>query len=64
MDFILFIVQKDACGQINSGPACCTDEILNSYASSLGDDLKSLSDSELIHITRIFAIAKQQTNGE
>jgi len=64
MDFVLFIVQKDVCGQINSGIACCTDEILNSYASSLDDDVKSLRDSELIHITRIFAIAKQQTDGE
>ncbi len=61
---ILFLVQKDACGQINSGPACCTYEVMNSYASSLGDELKTLFDSELIHLTRIFSIAKQQTDGK
>jgi hypothetical protein len=62
--FVLFLVQKDACGQITSGPACCTNEIMNSYASSLGDDLKNLFDSELIHISRIFSIAKQQSDGK
>jgi hypothetical protein len=37
---------------------------MNSYASSLGDELKTLFDSELIHLTRIFSIAKQQTDGK
>ncbi len=58
------IGNKDVCGKFGSGPNCCTDEILNSYATLLSDDLKRRLDSELIHLSRIFAVAKQQTDGK
>lgn len=62
--YTVHLVQEDACGQVNSGPACCTNEIMNSYALSLGDDFVKSIDIELVHISRIFAIARQQTDGE
>ncbi len=62
--YYLLIGKRDACGQFGPGSACCTDEILNSYAALLGDDLKRLIDTELIHLSRIFAVAKQQTDGK
>jgi hypothetical protein len=62
--FILCLVQKDACGQIDSGPACCTDEIMNSYALSLGTELKTLFDNELSHLTKLLSISKEQIEGK
>jgi hypothetical protein len=62
--FALFLVQKDACGQIGSGPACCTHEIMNSYASTLGIELKTLFDTELSHLIRLLSTSKQQIDGK
>ncbi|UJR31829.1 hypothetical protein I4U23_019306 [Adineta vaga] len=46
-------VQKDACGQTGLGPACCTNEIFNSYTITLGKDLKNLFDAELNQIKEL-----------
>ncbi|CAF1209765.1 unnamed protein product [Rotaria sordida] len=53
-------VQKDACGQIDIGPACCTHEIMNSYATSLGNELKNILDAELNNLTKLLSVSKQQ----
>jgi len=64
--YVLFsIAQKDACGQTgNSGPACCTNEIFNSYASSLGADLKILSDAELNQLKKLLEFSNKRINGK
>lgn len=61
---VLFLGKKGPCGQFGSGSICCTDDILHTYASSLDHDLNTLLDSEIIHISRVFAVAKQQTDGK
>ncbi|CAF1103955.1 unnamed protein product [Adineta steineri] len=55
-----FSFQKDACGQIGIGPACCTNEILNSYAVPFGTELQALYDTELNHLARTLTKSKQQ----
>ena len=52
------LVLKDACGQTGSGPTCCTNEIVNSYAMSLGHDLKLLFDAELGQLRGLLASSK------
>jgi len=63
---ILFsIVQKDACGQIVSGsPACCTNEIFNSYTLSLGTDLKTLFDIELDQLKQVLTLSNEKIEGK
>ncbi len=59
------IVQKDACGQTeSSGPACCTNEIFNSYALSLGTDLKILFDAELNQLKELLESSNKQIDGK
>ncbi|CAF5012103.1 unnamed protein product [Rotaria sp. Silwood1] len=53
-------VQKDACGQIGIGPACCTHEIINSYATSLTNEFKKILDVELNTLTTLLSKSKQQ----
>ncbi|CAF3338000.1 unnamed protein product [Rotaria sp. Silwood2] len=53
-------VHKDACGQIGIGPACCTHDIMNSYATSLGTKSKNILDAELNNLTMFLSISKQQ----
>ncbi|CAF3419703.1 unnamed protein product [Rotaria socialis] len=55
-------VQTDACGQTKSSPACCTNEIFNSYAFSLAIDLKKLFDAELDHLANGLSLANKQTD--
>ena len=55
-----FSVQKDACGQTQHGPACCTTEIFNSYTSSLANDLKILFDTELAQLKSLFLHSSEQ----
>ena len=58
------LVQRDACGQLGNGPACCTHEIVDSYALSLGIELKILFDSELSRLSMLFLSSKQQIDGK
>ncbi|CAF1674619.1 unnamed protein product, partial [Adineta ricciae] len=53
-------VQKDACGQLSSGPACCTHEIINTYALSYGTELQKLIDAEFDRFTRSLFLSKEQ----
>ncbi|CAF2721693.1 unnamed protein product [Rotaria sp. Silwood2] len=53
-------VQKDACGQTGSGPACCTNEIFNSYAFSLANDLKNLFDTKLDQLTQFLSLSNKK----
>ncbi|CAF1101094.1 unnamed protein product [Adineta ricciae] len=53
-------VQKDACGQLSSGPACCTHEIMNTYALSYGTELQKLIDAEFDRFTRSLFLSKEQ----
>jgi hypothetical protein len=57
-------VQKDACGQTGPGPACCTNEIFNSYAISLGTDLKTLFDAELDQLTQLFSMSNREIDSK
>ncbi|CAF3776556.1 unnamed protein product [Rotaria sp. Silwood1] len=59
-NYFIFLVQKDACGQIRSGPACCTNEIFNSYTFSLANDLKNLFDSKLDQLTQFFLLTNKK----
>ena len=61
--FVL-LVQRDACGQIGSGPACCTHEIMNSYAMSYGMALQRLVDAEMARVSRLLSASREQVNGE
>ena len=58
------LVQRDACGQLGNGPACCTHEIIDSYALSLGIELKISFDSELSRLSMLFVSSKQQIDGK
>ena len=58
------LVQRDACGQLGNGPACCTHEIVDSYALSLGIELKILFDAELSRLSMLFLSSKQQIDGK
>jgi hypothetical protein len=57
-------VQKDACGKTGSGPACCTNEIFNSYALSLGTDLKTLFDAELDQLTQLLSFSNKEIDSK
>lgn len=59
---LFFIAQTDACGQTKSGPACCTNEIFNSYAYSLSSDLKLLFDDKLNELANGLSLANKQTD--
>ncbi|CAF2076559.1 unnamed protein product [Rotaria magnacalcarata] len=52
-------VQHDACGQIGVGPACCTEDIVNSYATPLGAELQSIIDGQLDNLTSLLTTSKQ-----
>lgn len=57
----LFLAQKDACGLTPStGPACCTNEVFDSYGLSLGNDLKALFDIELDQLKQLLTISNKQ----
>ena len=58
------IVQKDACGQIGVGPACCTEDIVNSYATPLGAELQSIIDGQLDNLTSLLTTSKQHIASE
>ena len=55
----LFLVQKDACGHTGPGPACCTNEVVGSYALSLGHDMKRLFDGELNEVKQLLVTSKK-----
>ncbi len=57
-------MQKDACGQTGPGPACCTNEIFNSYAISLGTDLKTLFDAELDQLIQLFSMSTREIDSQ
>lgn len=54
--------QKNFCEQSQSSATCCTNEIFDAYASNIHNDLQKLLDTEFIHLSRIYSVAKQQTN--
>jgi hypothetical protein len=57
----IYLAQKDACGQsILNSPACCTNEIFNSYAITLGNDLKKLSDTKLTELKNLLFASNQE----
>ncbi len=59
------LAQKDACGQTGiHGPACCTNEIFNSYAISLGTDLKNLFDIELGQLKDVLTLSNNQIDSK
>lgn len=62
--FVLLLGPKDACGQIGSSPVCCTYDIVNSYAISLGIELKLMADVELNRLTVLLLSSKQQIDGK
>ena len=62
--FLLLLGPKDACGQIGSSPVCCTYDIVNSYAISLGIELKLMVDVELNRLTVLLLSSKQQIDGK
>lgn len=60
----VFVAQKDACGhQPSKGPACCTNELFDSYATSLGNELKTLSDKHLNQLKQLMSTSNQATTG-
>lgn len=59
----MILEQKNFCEQSQSSATCCTNEIFDAYASNIHNDLQKLLDTEFIHLSRIYSVAKQQTNG-
>lgn len=58
--FISLIVQKDACGRFGIGPACCTDEIMNSYSKLLSTKLQTILNNQLDELIYSLSISKQE----